>query len=116
MYWLLHTCFGSSLPSSGSFLDPTELLEIPIMQELNPVYALRWETQQMVRHTTGGITATRHKGNVTTHYISPIQFVFQVTQDDLRSYLMMTGYYRNMYEPTHRIKEWYKSVHIVGLF
>jgi hypothetical protein len=22
------TCFGSSLPSSGSFLDPTELLQI----------------------------------------------------------------------------------------
>jgi hypothetical protein len=24
------TCFGSSLPSSGSFLDPSELLEIQI--------------------------------------------------------------------------------------
>jgi hypothetical protein len=24
------TCFGSSLPSSGSFLDPTELLEMQI--------------------------------------------------------------------------------------
>jgi hypothetical protein len=27
-YVLAATCFGSSLPSSGSFLDPSELLEI----------------------------------------------------------------------------------------
>jgi hypothetical protein len=27
-YILAPTCFGSSLPSSGSFLDPSELLEI----------------------------------------------------------------------------------------
>jgi hypothetical protein len=25
-----HTCFGSSLPTSGSFLDPSELLEMQI--------------------------------------------------------------------------------------
>jgi hypothetical protein len=29
-YVLASTCFGSSLPSSGSFLDPSELLEIQI--------------------------------------------------------------------------------------
>jgi hypothetical protein len=29
-YILAPTCFGSSLPSSGSFLDPSELLEIHI--------------------------------------------------------------------------------------
>jgi hypothetical protein len=29
-YALAPTCFGSSLPSSGSFLDPSELLEIQI--------------------------------------------------------------------------------------
>jgi hypothetical protein len=29
-YILAPTCFGSSLPSSGSFLDPSELLEIQI--------------------------------------------------------------------------------------
>jgi hypothetical protein len=29
-YILVHTCFGSSLPSSRSFLDPSELLEIQI--------------------------------------------------------------------------------------
>jgi hypothetical protein len=29
-YILFPTCFGSSLPSPGSFLDPSELLEIQI--------------------------------------------------------------------------------------
>jgi hypothetical protein len=29
-YVMAPTCFGSSLPSSGSFLDPSELLEIQI--------------------------------------------------------------------------------------
>jgi hypothetical protein len=29
-YILAATCFNSSLPSSGSFLDPSELLEIQI--------------------------------------------------------------------------------------
>jgi hypothetical protein len=30
LYILALTCFGSGLPSSGSFLDPSELLEIQI--------------------------------------------------------------------------------------
>jgi hypothetical protein len=30
LYILAPTCFGSSLPSLGSFLDPSELLEIQI--------------------------------------------------------------------------------------
>jgi hypothetical protein len=30
LYILAPTCFGSSLPSSGSFLDPSKLLEIQI--------------------------------------------------------------------------------------
>jgi hypothetical protein len=30
LYILVPTCFGSILPSSGSFLDPPELLEIQI--------------------------------------------------------------------------------------
>jgi hypothetical protein len=46
--------------------------------------------------------------------IPPIRFVFQVTQKDLRQPLMMAGYCRNMWEPIHRINEWYKSVHVVG--
>jgi hypothetical protein len=29
---------------------------------------------------------------------------------------MMAGYYRNVQKPVYRIKEWYKSVHIVGFF
>jgi hypothetical protein len=50
--------------------------------------------------------------NHTLYDIPPILFVFQVTQKDLRSSLMMAGYCRNMYESVYRIKEWYKSVHI----
>jgi hypothetical protein len=48
--------------------------------------------------------------------IPPIRFVFQVTQEDLISSLMMTGYCQNMWEPVYRTKEWYKSVHSAGLF
>jgi hypothetical protein len=33
-YILAPTCFGSSLPSSGSFLDPSDLLEIQIEWEI----------------------------------------------------------------------------------
>jgi hypothetical protein len=33
---------------------------------------------------------------------------------DPRSSLMMAGYCQNMWEPVYRIKEWYKSVLIVG--
>jgi hypothetical protein len=51
---------------------------------------------------------------LTTEEANAIQFVFQVTQKDLRSSLMMAGYCRNM--PVYRIKEWYKSVHSVGYF
>jgi hypothetical protein len=49
-------------------------------------------------------------------YLPPIRFVFQVTQRDLRSSLMMAGYYRNMQEPVYGVKEWLKSVHNVGYF
>jgi hypothetical protein len=51
-YILAHTCFSSSLPSSGSFLDPSELLEIQI----------EW----VVYHIMCGYVAT---GHVTTHLI-----------------------------------------------
>jgi hypothetical protein len=44
-YTLALTCFGSSLPSSGSFLDPSELLEIQI-EWVVYAYALSWEAQQ----------------------------------------------------------------------
>jgi hypothetical protein len=54
--------------------------------------------------------------NHTLYDIPPIRFVFQVTKKDLRSSLMMAGYCRNMWEPVYRVKEWYKSVHIVGHF
>jgi hypothetical protein len=50
-YILASTCFGSSLPSSGSCLDPSELLEIQI----------RW----VLYHIMCGYVAC---GHITTHY------------------------------------------------
>jgi hypothetical protein len=74
---LAPTCFGSSLPSSGGFLDPSVLLEIQI--------------ECVVYHIMYGYVAH----NYTLYDIPPIQSVFQVTQTDPRSSLMMAGYYRN---------------------
>jgi hypothetical protein len=83
-YVLAATCFGSSLPSSGSFLDPSELLG---------------------RHNRPNHDNPAHMPRNHTLFdrIPPIQFVFQVTQKDLRSSLMMAGYCRNMQEQVHRI-------------
>jgi hypothetical protein len=94
-YILAPTCFGSSLPSSGSFLDPSALLEIQI----------KW----VVYHTMCGYVAEAGKHNRRNHDnpahrprnhtlydIPPMRFVFQVTQKDLRSFLMMAGYCRDM--------------------
>jgi hypothetical protein len=50
---LAPTCFGSSLPSSGSFLDRSQLLEIQI--------------EQVVNHLMCGYVACKHTGHVTTH-------------------------------------------------
>jgi hypothetical protein len=76
-YVLAATCFGSILPSSGSFLDPSELPEIQI----------EW----VVYHIMCGYVAC-----VPDCRIPPIRFVFQVTQKDKRSSLMMAGYCQNM--------------------
>jgi hypothetical protein len=54
-YILAPTCFGSSLPSSGRFLDPSELLEIQI--------------EKVVYHIICGYVACVHIGHVTTYMI-----------------------------------------------
>jgi hypothetical protein len=73
-YILAPTCFGSSLPSSGSFLDPSELLKIQIewvvyhkmcgyvacVPDCLSVVLPSWEAQQ-----TDGTTTIRHTGRVT---------------------------------------------------
>jgi hypothetical protein len=78
LYTLAPTCFGCSLKSSGSFLDASELLEIQI----------EW----VVYHDTPAHRPRNHK----LYNIPPIRFVFQVTQKDLVSSLMMAGYCRNI--------------------
>jgi hypothetical protein len=55
-------------------------------------------------------TACPHKShNHTLYDTPPTQFVFQVTQEDLISSVMMAGYCRNMYEPVYRIKGRYNQ-------
>jgi hypothetical protein len=68
------TYFSSSQPSSGSFLDPSELLEIQIDWEV-------YHNNVWLRGLCAGLSWSRR-----THD----------TQTDLRSSLMMAGYCRNM--------------------
>jgi hypothetical protein len=83
-YILAPTCFISSLPSSGSFLDPSELLEI--------------QTEWVVYHIICGYVACvpecpARRPHTHTFYDTPsIPWVFHETQQDLRSSLIMAGY------------------------
>jgi hypothetical protein len=85
-YILAPTCFGSSLPSSGSFLDPSGLLEIQIEWV---VYHIMCGYVVCVPECRGN--PAHRPRNHTLYDIPPIRFVFQVTQKDLRSSLMMAG-------------------------
>jgi hypothetical protein len=55
-YTLAPIFFSSSLPSSGSFLDPSELLEIQI----------EWVVYHIM---CGYVTCVRDTGHITTHYM-----------------------------------------------
>jgi hypothetical protein len=102
-YILAPTYFGSILPSSGSFLDPSELLKIEIEWL---VYHIMCGYVACVLDCRGSVCcASQH----TLYDIPPIRFVFQVTQKEIRSSLLMAGYCRNMYKPVYRIKKWYNQ-------
>jgi hypothetical protein len=99
-YILALTSFSSSLPSSGSFLDPSELLKIQIEWV---VYQIMCGYVACVPKCRGSVCCASQSGTVphrphnhTLYDIPPSQFVYQVTQKDLRSSLMMAGYCRNM--------------------
>jgi hypothetical protein len=49
-------------------------------------------------------TPAHRPRNHTLYDIPPIRFVFQVTQTDPRSSLMMADYCRNIWEPVNRIR------------
>jgi hypothetical protein len=112
-YVLAPACFCSSLPSSGSVLDPSELLEVQIGWVVCYI---------MCGYVTCEADYCGHNNpangsrNHTLYDVPPTRSVLQVTQKDLRRSLMMAGYCRNMQEPIHTIKEWYISVYIVGFF
>jgi hypothetical protein len=94
---LAPTCFGSGPSSSGSFLDPSELLQIQIGWV---VYHIMCGYMAFVPDCHGSgrnhDNSANRLRNHTLYYIPPIRFVFEVTQKDLRSSLMMEGYCRNM--------------------
>jgi hypothetical protein len=67
LYTLALACFGSSLPSSGNFLDPSELLEIRIEWV---VYNIMCGYVTCVSDSRGsGTTIFWYTGYVTTHYM-----------------------------------------------
>jgi hypothetical protein len=103
-YILAPTCFDSSLPSSGSVLDPSVLLEI---QTEWVVYHIMCGYEACVPECRGPVccasqlsgnhdTPAHRPRNHTLYDMPPIRFVFPVTQKDLRRSLMMAGYCRNM--------------------
>jgi hypothetical protein len=92
-YVLAPICYSSSLTSSGSFLDPSELLEIQIEWVVYRIMCCYTTYSICISSNSEGSHRSR---NHTLCDIPPIQFVFQVTQKDLRSSLMMAGYCRNM--------------------
>jgi hypothetical protein len=55
-----------------------------------------WWFPAGTHHTRNHHTPAHRPRNHTLYYIPPIRFVFQVTQNDPRSSLMMAGYCRNM--------------------
>jgi hypothetical protein len=66
---LAPTCFGSSLPSLGSLLDPSELLQIQIEWVVYHImcgYVVCVHSTQL-GSTTDGTTTFRHTDHVTTH-------------------------------------------------
>jgi hypothetical protein len=88
-YIMAPTCFGSSLSSSGSFLNPSELPEIRIEKV---VVLPSWVHMHNRRnHNTPAHRPHKH----TLYDVPPIRSVFRVTQTDPRSSLMMTDYCRN---------------------
>jgi hypothetical protein len=82
---LAPTCFGSSLLSSGSFLDPSELFEIQIEWV---VYDIMCGYVACVPDCRGSTrqnhdNSTHRPRNHTLYNTPPIRFAFQVTQQDL---------------------------------
>jgi hypothetical protein len=110
-YILAPTRFGSSMPLSGSSLDPSELLENQIewliyhmmcgyvtvcrfVAVRSGVYLSRvgWDTHTRPYHDI----PTHRSRNHTLYDISTTKFDFKVTHKDLSCFLIMACYCRNM--------------------
>jgi hypothetical protein len=76
-YVLAPTCFGSSLPSSGSFLDTSELIEIQIEWVVYHIMCgyvacvpvCRGFVCTQLGSTMDDTTTIRHTGHITTHFM-----------------------------------------------
>jgi hypothetical protein len=96
-YILAPTCFAFNLPSSGSFLDSSKLLEIQIewvVYHITCGYVACVPSAECSagKHNRRYHDTPAHRSrNHTLHDIPPIRFVFQVTQKVLRSSLVMEG-------------------------
>jgi hypothetical protein len=66
-YILATTCFGSSLPSSGSFLDPSEILVLEIQIECVVYHIICGYVACVLDFHGFGTTTILHTGHVTTH-------------------------------------------------
>jgi hypothetical protein len=77
-YTLAPTCFGSSLPSSGSFLDPSELYEIIIEWVVYHIMC-GYVTWVPDCRDSVGTTTLRHTSHITTHYMiyHPFYYYFK---------------------------------------
>jgi hypothetical protein len=93
-YVLDPTCFGSSLPSSESFLDPSELLEIQIEWV---VYHIICGYVTCVPECRGSVrdhdTPAHRPRNYTLYDIPPIRFVFQYGTTTIRHTGHVTTHY-----------------------
>jgi hypothetical protein len=63
---LAPTCFGSSLPSSGSFLDPSELLDFRSNRWYIIQFMFMWP---VCRNFVVGTTTLRHTDHINIHYM-----------------------------------------------
>jgi hypothetical protein len=95
-YILAPTRFSSRMPSSGSFLDPSELCEIQIEYVVCHINVLVLPSAAGKHNRRNHENPAHRLHNHTLYDTPPIPFVTQVTQKDLRSSLMMADYCWNM--------------------
>jgi hypothetical protein len=97
------TCFGSSLPSSGSFWIHLSYMKIQIDLVVHHIILVKGPVCRSVVVPSVVLPSSAYP----TIYDKPTnRSVFTCTSTRSRSSLMMVDYYRNMWESIYRIKQW----------